>query len=44
MSRKSSTHNYGGFAGIVNGLAVLAIISLVGAGYFSAIGSFVGVA
>ena len=43
MSRKNSTDNFGGFGGIVNGFAVLITISLVGAGYFAAIGSFAGV-
>lgn len=44
MSRNSSTHNFGGFSGIVNGLAVLVTITMIGAGYFAAIGSFAGVA
>ncbi|MEO1241613.1 MAG: hypothetical protein AAFX54_06860 [Pseudomonadota bacterium] len=44
MSSKHSTDNFGGFGGIVNGLAVLVTISLVGAGYFTALGSFAGVA
>ena len=44
MSRKHSTDNYGGFSGVVNGLAVLVTVSLMAAGYFTAIGSFAGVA
>ncbi len=44
MSRKNSTDNYGGIGGVVNGLAVLVTIGLVGAGYLSAIGAFAGVA
>lgn len=44
MSRNNSTRNFGGIGGLVNGLAVLVTISLVGAGYFSAVGSFAGVA
>ena len=44
MSRKHSTDNFGGFGGFVNGLAVFVTISLVGAAYFSALGSFAGVA
>lgn len=44
MSRKYSTDNFGGFGGFVNGLAVLTTIVLIGAGYFTAIGSFAGVA
>lgn len=44
MSRKNSMDNVGGFGGLVNGLAVLITISLIGAGYFTAIGSFAGVA
>ncbi|MEM9618586.1 MAG: hypothetical protein AAF936_11555 [Pseudomonadota bacterium] len=44
MSSKHSTDNFGGFGGVVNGLAVLVTISLVGAGYFTALGSFAGVA
>ncbi len=44
MSHNHSEGNVGGFGGIVNGLAVLVTISLIGAGYFSAIGSFAGVA
>ena len=43
MSRKNSMDNVGGFGGLVNGLAVLVTISLLGAGYFAAIGSFAGV-
>jgi len=44
MSRKHSTDNFGGFGGVVNGLAVLVTITMIGAGYFTAIGSFAGVA
>lgn len=44
MSRKHSTDNFGGIAGIVNGLAVMLTITLVATGYFSAVGSFAGVA
>ena len=44
MSRKHSTDNFGGFGGVVNGLAVLVTIAMIGAGYFTAIGSFAGVA
>ncbi|VAW03336.1 hypothetical protein MNBD_ALPHA05-2371 [hydrothermal vent metagenome] len=44
MSNKHSMNNFGGFDGIVNGLAVLVTISLIGAGYLTALGSFVGIA
>ena len=44
MSNKHSTDNFGGFGGIVNGLAVLVTISMIGAGYFTALSSFAGVA
>lgn len=44
MSRTNSTDNFGGFGGIVNGLAVFATISLIGIGYFSSIAAFAGVA
>jgi len=44
MSNNHSTDNFGGFGGIVNGLAVLITVSLIGAGYISALGSFAGVA
>ncbi len=43
MSHNHSTDNLGGFGGIVNGLAVLVTISLIGAGYFAALGSFAGI-
>ncbi len=43
MSNKHSTDNFGGFGGIVNGLAVLVTISLIGAGYLTALGSFAGI-
>ncbi|MHA7873054.1 MAG: hypothetical protein ACX939_11945 [Hyphococcus sp.] len=44
MSHKHSTDNFGGFGGIVNGLAVLVTVAIIGAGYFTALGSFAGVA
>ncbi len=44
MSRKSSTANFGGIGGIVNGLAIVITITLVGAGYVTAVGSFAGLA
>ena len=44
MSRKNSTDNFGGIGGFVNGFAVLVTIGLVSAGYFSALGSFAGIA
>ena len=44
MSRKNSTDNFGGIGGIVNGLAVLLTMALVGAGYLTAVGSFAGLA
>jgi len=44
MSSKHSTDNFGGFGGIVNGLLVLVTVSLIGAGYFAALGSFAGIA
>lgn len=44
MSRNHSTDNFGGFGGFVNGFAVLVTVTLIGAGYLTAIGSFAGVA
>jgi hypothetical protein len=44
MSNKHSPSSFGGFGGIVNGLAILITISLIGAGYFTALSSFAGVA
>lgn len=44
MSRNNSTANFGGIGGIVNGLAIIVTITLVGAGYVTAIGSFAGLA
>lgn len=44
MSRENSTSNFGGIGGIVNGLAVLVIVTLIGAGYVTAVGSFAGLA
>jgi len=44
MSRENSTHNFGGIGGIVNGLAVFVTITLIGAGYVTAVGSFAGLA
>ncbi len=44
MSRNNSTDNFGGIGGIVNGLAVLLTITLIGAGYVLAVGSFAGLA
>lgn len=44
MSRNSSTNNFGGFGGIVNGVAVLFTITLIAAGYAMALGAFAGVA
>jgi len=43
MSRKHSNMNFGGFGYIVNSLAVLITISLISAGYVSALGSFAGI-
>lgn len=43
MSCKNSTPSVGGFGSVVNGAAILITIMLIGAGYFSAIGSFAGV-
>ena len=44
MSHKHSTNSFGGFGAVVNSIVVVASISLIGAGYFSALGSFAGVA
>ncbi|WP_425410363.1 hypothetical protein [Hyphococcus sp.] len=44
MRYTNSEKNVGNFGGIVNGLAVFVTVVLIGAGYFSAIGSFAGVA
>ena len=44
MRFANSDMNVGNFGGFVNGLAVLVTIALIAAGYFSAIGSFAGVA
>ncbi|MEO1136227.1 MAG: hypothetical protein AAFW68_06395 [Pseudomonadota bacterium] len=42
MRFANSNDSVGKFGGLVNGLAVLVTITLIGAGYFSAIGSFAG--
>lgn len=44
MSRKHSTEQYGRIDSIVNALSVLVIVSLIGVGYLSALGTFAGVA
>lgn len=44
MRFANSNTNVGNFAGFVNGLAVLVTVTLIAAGYLSAIGSFAGVA
>lgn len=44
MSHKNSNGNFGGIDAIVNGLAIVITVSLIGAGYFSAVGSFAGIA
>lgn len=44
MSRNNSTTNFGGIGGIVNGLAIIVTITLVGAGYITAVSSFAGLA
>lgn len=44
MSHQHSTINFGNFGGLVNGLVVFATVTVIAAGYVSAIGSFAGVA
>jgi hypothetical protein len=44
MRFANSPTNVDKFGGFVNGLAVLVTIALIGAGYFSALGSFAGAA
>ncbi len=44
MSNNHSTNNFGGFGGLVNGFAVLVTITLISAGYVTALGSFAGIA
>ena len=44
MSNERSTNNVGNFGGFVNAFATIVIVSLIGAGYFSALGSFAGIA
>lgn len=44
MRFANSPINVDKFGGFVNGLAVLVTIALIGAGYFSALGSFAGAA
>ncbi|WDI32622.1 hypothetical protein PUV54_05360 [Hyphococcus flavus] len=44
MRNTNSPDTLGKFGGIVNGLAVFVTVSLIGVGYFSALGSFAGVA
>lgn len=44
MRFANSPTNVDKFAGFVNGLAVLVTLSLIGAGYLSALGSFAGAA
>ncbi len=44
MPREHSTDTFGNFGHFVNGLAVVITVTLIAAGYFSALGSFAGVA
>jgi hypothetical protein len=44
MSHERSNSTVGNFGYFVNGLAVLVTMAVIGAGYFSALGSFAGVA
>lgn len=44
MSRKNSQQTVGGFAEIVNGLAVAVTVTIIAVGYFSAISNFAGIA
>lgn len=44
MSHQHSTASFGNFGALVNGLVVFATVTVIAAGYVSAIGSFAGVA
>jgi len=44
MRFANSDNTVGKFGSFVNGLAVVVVVALIGVGYFSAIGSFVGAA
>lgn len=44
MRYTNSSDNVGKFGGFVNGLAVLITVTLIASGYFSALGSFAGIA
>lgn len=44
MRYTNSSDNVGKFGGFVNGLAVFVTVSLIGVGYFSALGSLAGIA
>lgn len=44
MSRSNVTNNVTGFAGFVNVALALLAVSMIGFGYFSAIGQMAGVA
>ena len=44
MHHQHSNINFGNFAGFVNGLFVFAAVTVIAAGYASAIGAFAGVA
>lgn len=44
MSHQHSSSSFGNFGGLVNGLVIFAAVTVIAAGYVSAIGSFAGVA
>lgn len=44
MSNEHSSDNVGNFGSFVNSIAVLLTVSLIGAGYFQALGAFAGIA
>ena len=44
MRHQHSAANFGNFAGFVNGLFVFAAVTVIAAGYVSAIGAFAGAA
>ena len=44
MYHQHSDESFGNFAGLVNGLVAFAAVTVIAAGYVSAIGSFAGVA
>ncbi len=44
MRHQHSNDSFGNFAGLVNSLIAFAAVTVIGAGYLSALGAFAGIA